>query len=98
MSEMEFKFGYFKVSDKDIEPDEDDGFYNLEEEHGCHFVEVDGVLYEAHLIGDHDPYGFSFYASTFPYPYFVAYWYNGGGSIHEVLESIIREWVKNGRE
>ena len=95
MSEMEFFHGYFEESALQIKPADDDDFSELEEEHGCYFVAVDGVLYEFYPSNiDVDPYGF---ATTLPPTdknQVIAYWYNGGAGVHEMVEEAIRAHIK----
>jgi hypothetical protein len=93
MSDMEMYYGTFKKSDYDYEPGDTDDFYDLEKEHGCIFVKVKGQLYEVTKVGEVDPYGFSLVIPPLDEPRFLALWYNGGASIHEVVESIIERYT-----
>ncbi len=96
MSEMEFFHGYFRESDKQIEPEDTDDFYDLQEEYGVYFVKVNGKLYEFWSSGvDTDLYGFNVVVPPNDLPQLMCYWYNGGAGIREVVESTIEEWVKN---
>ena len=98
MSEMEFFHGYFEKSDLPIEPEDTDDFYDLEEEHGCYFVKVEGDLYKFWGSDlDVDPYGFSVVVPPSWKPQLMLYWYNGGAGLHEVAESAIEEWLKSKR-
>lgn len=96
MSEQEFFHGYFEESDLQIEPEDTDDFYDLEEEHGCHFVKVGGKLYKfwsSNLVAD--AYGFSVVVEPTDKPQLMLYWYNGGAGLHEVAEAAIREWLND---
>jgi hypothetical protein len=89
MSEMEVFYGRFKKSDHKIEPEDTDDFYELEEEHKCHFVKVRDQLYEFSAIEELEPYGFSLAIPPSDESRFICMWYNGGAGIHEVVESLI---------
>lgn len=94
MSEMEFFHGYFEESHLQITPEDTDDFYDLEEEHGKHFVNVDGQLYAFWESGlDVDPYGFSTVIEPTGRNQLLLYWYNGGAGLHEVAEAAIKEWL-----
>lgn len=94
MSDMEFFHGYFEESGLDIEPSDDDDFYDLEEEYNCHFVKVNGTLYKLWSSGiDVDPYGFSTVIPPSDKPQLMLYWYNGGAGLHEVAEEAIEGWI-----
>lgn len=94
MSEMEFFHGYFKKSDRDLKPVDDDDFYDMEEELGCYFVKVGGDLYEFWKSSlNVDPYGFNEVLPDSDHKQVVCYWYNGGAGIHEVVESAIKRWL-----
>lgn len=94
MSEMEIFCGWFKESDKSIVPEDTDDFYDLEEEHGCHFVMVDNILYEFHTLIDLNSYGFSEVLPPCKHPIVLCYWYNGGAGLHEVVEDAIQNFVE----
>ncbi len=101
MSEMEFFHGYFEKSYLKIEPDDTDEFYDLEQEHKCQFVKVNGQLYkfwESDLaVG---AYGFSVVAPPIDRHQLMCYWYNGGAEIHEVVEDALKKHLAglaNGR-
>lgn len=94
MSEMEFFHGYFEKCDLPIEPEDTDDFYNLEEEHRCHYVKVNGDLYRFWKSDVAvDPYGFTAVVPATGRPQLLLYWYNGGAGLHEVAESAIKEWL-----
>lgn len=96
MSEMEFFHGYFEPSDLAIEPEDTDDFYDLEEEHKCHFVMVDGQLYRFWGSDvDTDAYGFEVAFEPEKRPQLMLYWYNGCAGIHEVAESAIRKYLND---
>lgn len=90
MSEMEVFYGWFAKSDLPIEPEDTDDFYELEEEHKCHFVKVDGHLYAFASIKEVDAYGFAMVIEPSDKNRLIAMWYNGGAGIHEVVEDAIR--------
>ena len=95
MSEMQFFHGYFKVSDRELTPEDTDDFYDLEEECGCHFVEVGGILYEFWGSGlDIDAYGFNVVLPKTEHLQLACYWYNGGAGLHEVVEAAINSYAK----
>lgn len=96
MSEMEFFCGTFEESDLNITPEDTDEFYNLEEEHGCFYVEVEGKLYKVTQTQRLCNYGFVTTIPPSDTPIILAYWYNGGAGIHEVLETAIRKALDNG--
>lgn len=95
MSEMELYVGTFKKSDKVLTHRDEDDFYEYEEECGCYFVNVDGVLYESSPVPgaeDLSPFGFETVLNPEPgTPIILAYWYNGGAGVREVIEDAIRE-------
>lgn len=93
MSEMEIYYGTFKESDKDIVPDDTDEFYDMEEDHGCGYVMVKDQLYEFRKIENLDPCGFLLVIPPKEENTFMAYWYNGGAEIHEVVEALIETHV-----
>jgi hypothetical protein len=94
MSSMEVFIGQFRESKHNIEPEDTDDFYDLEEEHNCYFVKVNGKLYEFWSEGDYDSYGFDTFLPPSDLPYIVCYWYNGGAGIHEVAESAIKSYLE----
>jgi len=94
MSEMQVAYGIFKKSSLNIDPDADD-FYELEEEHGCHYVNVDGQLYSFFCLADIDAHGFSLLIPPSDQTRFMCLWYNGGAGIHEVVEEVIRKSLKD---
>ena len=96
MSRMEIFYGVFEKSDLPIEPEDTDDFYDYEKEHNKHFVKVNGQLYVFWGLEDVDEYEFSLVIETPPegQTAFMAYWYNGGAGVHEVVESIIEEHLK----
>lgn len=96
MSQMEFFHGYFEPTDLPIEPEDTDDFYDLEQEHNCHFVKVHGVLYKfwgSDLVND--SYGFNVVAPPSSKHQLLLYWYNGGAGLHEVAEEAIENWLKD---
>lgn len=94
MSEMEFFHGYFEKSSLEIEPEDTDEFYDLEKEHKCHFVKVNGNLYQFYGSGlVKDSYGFSVVVPPSDRPQLMLYWYNGGAGLHEVAEQAIKEFL-----
>lgn len=94
MSEMEFFHGYFEKASDGLEYEDADDFHDLEEAHGCHYVEVDGQLYRFWGSDiDVDPYGFNVVVPPTDRQQLMLYWYNGGAGIHEVAESAIKEWL-----
>ena len=95
MSNMEFFHGYFEESDLDIKPTDTDDFYDLEKEHNCYYVVVDGKLYKVYQSGiETDEYGFSVAVPPSDKPQLMLYWYNGGAGVHEVAEIAIRNYLK----
>jgi len=96
MSQMEICYGVFEKSDLHIEPTDTDDFYDLEKEHGKQFVKVQGQLYAFWSLEDVEEYGFSLIIKPVPkgQTAFIAYWYNGGAGIHEVVENIIERSLK----
>jgi len=93
MSEMEFFHGYFEKSNLDIDPKDDDDFYDLEQEHKCHYVNVDGTLYKFWGSGlNVDAYGFAAVVPPSDMNQLMLYWYNGGAGVHELAEDAIRKW------
>ncbi len=97
MSGMEIFYGVFEKSELDIDPEDTDNFYDLEEEHACHFVKVGDQLYSFYKMEELEPHGFML---TLPPPpesgaLFMAYWYNGGAGIHEVVEDLIKNHLQS---
>lgn len=91
MIEMQFFHGYFEKSDLDIEPRDDDDFYDLEQEHKCYYVSVEGTIYKFWPSDlDVDAYGFAAVVPPSDKHQLMLYWYNGGAGIHEVAEVAIR--------
>lgn len=90
MSDMEIFYGSYKKSDKDIIPTDEDEFYDLEHQHECLYVMVDNQLYEVKEIEQIDPFGFTLRIPPSEESRFIAYWYNGGAGIHEVIHDIIK--------
>lgn len=94
MSENEIFYGKFKESDYTIEPSDTDEFYDWETENKIHLVKVEGKLYEFCEIEKLDQYGFSVVIppmDDYRYTRFICLWYNGGGGLHEVVASLIKE-------
>ncbi|QDP65844.1 MAG: hypothetical protein Unbinned7865contig1001_43 [Prokaryotic dsDNA virus sp.] len=99
MSENEFFHGYFKKSKRDLTPEDTDDFYDLEDKYGCHFVEVNGQLYEFWSSGlDVDAYGFSIVVPKSKHKQLMCYWYNGGAGLHEVVEGAIKKYLEGETE
>lgn len=97
MSDMEVFYGAFTKSDLAIEPEDTDDFYDLEKEHGCYYVKVNGQLYSFYkLKPDLDAYGFSFVIEPSGETRFIALWYNGGAGIHEVVRELIAQYCPKG--
>lgn len=96
MSDMEIFYGKFKKSDRDIKVGDNDVFYALEEELGCHFVNIDGDLYEFEpvKVEEISRHGFTLLIEPSAEPRFLCYWYNGGASLHEVAKEAIRSFLK----
>lgn len=96
MSEMQFFHGYFEKSNADVDIEDTDDFYDLEEKHGCYYVKVDGDLYKFWPSDiDVDAYGFSVAVKPSGVPQLMLYWYNGGAGVHEVAEDAIRQYLKD---
>lgn len=97
MSSMEIFIGRFEqADDQTIVPEDTDDFYDLENEHGCYYVMVEGTLYKFWEIGPElDTFGFTETIPAQDGPILLLYWYNGGAGIHEVAESAILKWVKS---
>lgn len=97
MSEMEVFVGRFKeAEDQTIFPKDTDDFYDLEIEHGQHYVKVAGTVYAFWMIPEMrliDPYEFSKVIPPQDGPIVICYWYNGGAGMHEVVEEAIREYL-----
>lgn len=96
MSHMEVFYGVFEKSNLPLEPEDTDDFYALEEEHNKHFVKVQGQLYAFWSLEEVEECGFSLIIEPVPegQTAFIAYWYNGGAGIHEVVEDIIERSLK----
>ena len=71
MSSMEFFIGTFKRSDINVDPEDTDDFYDLEQQHGGYYVKVDGVLYQFESILDVDRMGSN---QLFPNPLLTITW------------------------
>lgn len=97
MSRMETFIGRFeKAVDQSILCKDTDDFYDLEEQHGCHYVNVDGVIFKIwSIVNDLDEYGFAEAIGPQEGPILVLYWYNGGASLREVAEAAIRNYQKS---
>jgi len=97
MSEMQMFIGTFKETEReDIKCVDDDDFYDLEEKHQCHFVSVDGKVYEFHATIEVEPHGFSIVVPASKDNLLILYWYNGGAGVHEVAEEAIRKHLTSG--
>lgn len=97
MSEMEVFYGAFAKSDLTIEPEDTDDFYDIEKEHGCYYVKVDGQLYSFYkLKPELDAYGFDFVIEPSEQTRFIALWYNGGAGIHEIVRELIKRHESKG--
>lgn len=94
MSSMEIFYGVFEKSDLPIEPEDTDDFYDLEEEHKKHFVKVKSQLYAFWSLQEIDEHGFSLVIEPSDQQRFIAYWYNGGAGIHEVVEAMIERTLQ----
>jgi hypothetical protein len=90
MSDMEIFYGTFSKSDKKIEPEDTDDFYDMEKRDHCHYVKVDGQLYSFQAIENVEPHGFILHIPASEEDRIMCYWYNGGAGIHEVMEDAIR--------
>ena len=95
MSEMEFFHGYFEKSNLPINPEDTDDFYELKEEHQCHFVEVDGDLYSFWGSGIQVEHGIAIVLPESDLPQLMLHWYNGGAGVHEVAEVAIRDYLND---
>ena len=98
MSEMEFLIGSIHVYGKidkmpgDVYGDE---WYRIERAAGLYLVAVDDIVYTVIPLADLNRYSFQEVIDTSKIPnIIVAYWYNGGGGVHEVAEEAIREWLE----
>jgi hypothetical protein len=91
MSDMEIYYGKFKVCERDDIPElvDEDIRYDYEDAHGILLVAVDDIIYEVSKVADIDPFGFSLNIEPSDEHRFIAYWYNGGAGVHEVIEAII---------
>jgi hypothetical protein len=95
MSNYEVFVGCFKKADnQEISPEDTDEFYDMEIETGFQYVRVDGIIYAFWSICTVDSDGFSIVLEPQEHPVIVAYWYNGGAGIHEVVESSIKEYLE----
>ena len=90
MSGMELFYGTIEKSSLDIEPYDDDDFYDLERSHGGHYAKVDGQLYFFKRVTELDEYGYSVVIDTTLKNPFMCYWYNGGAGLREVVENMIK--------
>ena len=90
MSRMEIYYGVFEKSDLDLTPEDTDEFFAIEEKLGKTFIAVDGQLYAFWKLQDVDEDGFALVITPSAQTRFLAYWYNGGGSVQEVVEHMIR--------
>jgi hypothetical protein len=96
MSEMEMFVGRFEVAeDQSMFPTDDDDFYEMEEEHGCHYVHVNNKVYKFWSVYEVDPYGFQVVVPPSREPMILCYWYNGGAGLHEVVASCIKEYLND---
>lgn len=91
MSDMEVFYGELRKSDLDIEPEDTDEFYELEEKYNKHFVKVGDQLWEFYPLADVDKYGFSIIVEPSDEKRIICYWYNGGAGLHEVVKALIEE-------
>jgi len=93
MSEMEICVCRFEeAEDQTIFPEDTDDFYNMEEEHHCHYVRVNGKVFKFwHILDVEDYYGFQTTLPAQDGPVIIAAWYNGGAGIHEVVEETIKD-------
>lgn len=67
---------------------------DLEEQHGCHYVDIDGVIFKIlSLVDNLDEHGFAEVIGPSYVPILVLYWYNGGAGLHEVAETAIRNYL-----
>ena len=94
MSDMQIFYGTFAKSDLPIIPVDEDEFYDMEAEHGCQYIDVDGQLYMVTPIEEIDACGFSPVIEPSAEPRIMALWYNGGAGEREVIEAIIRRHIK----
>lgn len=91
MSTMEIFYGVYKPRpDLDLEPEDTDEFFEIEKQHGCEFVKVNGILYAYESIEKINPNGFILRIPPTDEHRFICYWYNGGASLKEVVEQVIR--------
>jgi len=94
MSEMEVFYGVFKRSFIDVDISDTDEFYDLEEEHKCHYVKVRGLLFTFFKVKDLDPCGFStLLGDNDEWQSFIVLWYNGGAGVHEVVGNLIEDYL-----
>lgn len=96
MSEMEMCVCRFEeADDQTIFPTNDDDFYDMEEEHGCYYVRVNGKVFKFWSILEVDYYGFQTTLPAQDGPVILAAWYNGGAGIHEVVEQTIKDLLND---
>lgn len=95
MSENEIFYGKFTKSDLSIDVSDEDDFYDLEEEHKCHYVKVRGQLYKIEQIEELNEYGFMLSIPPSDEHRFMCLWYNGGAGLHEVVEEVIESYLKS---
>lgn len=92
MSSYEFFVGRFEeAEDQTIFPRDDDDFYQMEEEHRCHYVRVNDKVFKFWSIKELDEYGFNTTIPAQDGPVVLCYWYNGGAGLHEVVQAAIKE-------
>lgn len=96
MSEMEMFIGTAKrYVGPNIEVEDTDDFYELEEELGhSAIVKVNDELWCIDQLKEVDAYGFQTILEPQQELIFIGYWYNGGGGLHEVAESAIKEHLE----
>lgn len=88
---MELYYGWYEKSSLDIEPSDTDEYYAMEEAFGRQYVKVDGQLYAFGAVDDDiSIVGFSIIIKPSEQHRFMAYFYNGGAELREVLENLIR--------
>ncbi|AGH07397.1 hypothetical protein SUFG_00028 [Sulfitobacter phage phiCB2047-B] len=100
MSEMEMFIGTAKrYVGPDIKVEDTDEFYELEQELGhSAIVKVGDELWCIDKLEDVDAYGFQTIIEPQSELMFIGYWYNGGGGIHEVSASAIKDYLKSKEE
>tara|TARA_R110000851_G_scaffold59347_7_gene137366 strand:- start:2500 stop:2805 length:306 start_codon:yes stop_codon:yes gene_type:complete len=98
MSDMEAFYGTFRRSDHDIVPSDEDEFYDYEEDTGLLFVTVDGNLYEIENLDPNiDECNLTMIIEPSDKVRFMAHFYNGGAEVHEVIESLIGNYLKSSK-